>query len=143
MKKNIARILGGAAAATALLAATTGTASAQEIPTVGCNFDVVTLGLEQVCINVYGQGLFVDRVTGELEKVSSSPDPIEGAEVNLFGILANGAPYDVTTVAPDGISSATAEFAPRAEFQDGSQLCVRAKVGVTEYSDPACIQIQA
>ena len=114
-----------------------------ELPTVGCSWAVVTLGFEQYCINVYGDGLFVDRVSGELESVSGQPDPIEGAEINLFGTQEDGTRYDVTAVASDGISAATAWFSPRRNFQDGSQLCIRARVGAVEYSDPTCVTIHA
>ncbi|WP_214370606.1 hypothetical protein [Pseudonocardia sp. H11422] len=120
------------AAVVGLIGLSPGVAQAQGLPTVRCTYDVVTLGVEQYCINVYGEGLYDDKVSGELEKVSSDPSPIEGAEVNLFGTLENGAPYNMTAVAPDGISSATAWFYPRTNFQDGSQLCIRAKIGAVE-----------
>jgi hypothetical protein len=97
----------------------------------------------QTCINVYGDGLYVDQVSGELEKVARGFDPIEGAEVNLYGTLATGARYNVTVLAPDSISVATAWFSPRANFQDGSQLCVRARVGVVEYPGGTCVTIRA
>lgn len=125
-----------------LLAFAPASANAQELPTVGCTYDIVTLGVEQYCINVYGQGLFVDRISGELEKVASDPSPVEGAEVNVYGTLESGAAYNQTAVAPDGISSATAWFYPRANFRDGSQLCMRAKVGAVPFPDPACITIK-
>jgi hypothetical protein len=114
-----------------------------ELPTVSCSWDAVTLGVEQYCINVYGDGLYVDKVSGELEMVASQPDPVEGAEINLFGTLENGARYDVTEVAPDSISSATAWFYPRTTFRDGSELCIRTKIGAVEYSDPTCVTIHA
>jgi hypothetical protein len=118
-------------------------APAWELPTVWCTYEVVTLGIEQTCINVYGEGLYVDRVSGELEKVAKGLSPIEGAEVNLFGTLESGAPYNKIVVAPDSINFATAWFEPRADFKDGSQLCVRAKVGAVEWSPPTCVTIHA
>ena len=110
---------------------------------MSCSWDAVTLGVEQYCINVYGEGLHVDRVSGELEMVDSKPDPVEGAEVNLFGTLETGARYDVTEVAPDGISSATAWFYPRTTFKDGTDLCIRTRIGAVEYSAPTCVSIHA
>ncbi|OLS99686.1 hypothetical protein BJF90_38660 [Pseudonocardia sp. CNS-004] len=133
----------------AIMALATGVASGQEastqleLPTVACSWSAVTLGIEQYCINVYGEGLYVDRVSGELEVVDSKPDPVEGAEVNLQGTLENGAPYDVTEVAPDGISSASAWFHPRTTFKDGSELCIRTKIGAVDYSDPTCVTIHS
>ena len=148
--RRSARVFGVLAVVAGLIGFTPSTAGAQEpsartweLPTVWCTYDVVTLGIEQYCINVYGDGLYVDRVSGELEKVSSQPNPVEGAEVNLTGTLADGSPYDVTAVAEDGISSATAWFSPRTNFKNGSQLCMRARVGVVDYPEPTCVTIHA
>ncbi|MGH3586538.1 MAG: hypothetical protein ACRDQ0_09465 [Pseudonocardia sp.] len=118
-------------------------AAPTELPTVGCSWSLVTLGVEQYCINVYGEGLYVDRVSGELEKVSSQASPVEGAEVNLQGTLADGGAYDKTAVAENGISSATAWFEPRVDFKDGSDLCIRVRVGAVPYSKPTCVTIHA
>ena len=90
-----------------------------------------------------GEGLYVDRVSGELELVSSQPDPVEGAEVNLSGTLESGARYDVTEVAQDGFNSATAWFSPQTTFQDGSDLCIRTKIGAVDFSEPTCVTIHA
>jgi hypothetical protein len=145
----LVRLAGVSAATMAIMGLTTAVASGQEsttqleLPTVSCAWDVVTLGVEQYCINVYGEGLYVDQVSGELEVVASKPDPVEGAEVNLRGTLESGAPYDVTEVAPDGLSSATAWFYPRTTFKDGSELCIRTKIGAVDYSDPTCVTIHA
>jgi hypothetical protein len=49
----------------------------------------------------------------------------------------------VTEVAPDGFNSATAWFSPRTTFKDGSELCIRAKIGATDFSEPACVTIHA
>jgi hypothetical protein len=145
----LVRLCAVMAAAMAVMGIAPAAASGQEpttqseLPTVACSWSVVTLGVEQYCINVYGEGLYVDRVSGELEMVAKAPEPVEGAEVNLFGTLESGAAYDVTEVAPDGFNSATAWFSPRTTFKDGSELCIRAKIGATDFSEPACVTIHA
>jgi hypothetical protein len=145
----LVRLVGVSTAAIAIMGLAAAVASGQEparqseLPTVACSWDTVTLGVEQYCINVYGEGLYVDQVSGELEIVASKPDPVEGAEVNLSGTLESGARYDVTEVAPNGFSSATAWFYPRTTFKDGSELCIRTKIGAVDYSDPTCVTIHA
>jgi hypothetical protein len=143
------RMYGVVAAAVGAVGLAPVTASAQELagrselPTVGCSWSLVGVGIKQFCINVYGDGLYVDRASGELEAVSRLPIPIENPEINLFGTLENGAPYDATEVAPDGVSSASAWFSPRARFQDGSDLCIRTRLATGDFSDPACVTIRA
>ena len=85
-----------AAAAVGLAPTTAFAEGVVELPTVSCSWAVVTLCVEQYCINVYGEGLYVDQVSGELETVARGPAPVEGAEVNLTGAQEDGTPYDET-----------------------------------------------
>jgi hypothetical protein len=145
----LVRLCGVLAAALVVMGLAPAAASGQEstkqseLPTVACSWSLVIVGVEQYCINVYGEGLHVDRVSGELELVAAQPDPVEGAEVNLFGTLESGARYDVTEVAQDGFNSATAWFSPQTTFQDGSDLCIRTKIGAVDFSEPTCVTIHA
>jgi len=92
---------------------------------------------------VYGDGLYVDRVSGELEKVARGPEGVCGAEIHVFGRLANGAEYSRVGVAQCGLNAAYVDFYPRTNFQDGSLLCARGRIGATDWNDPAYITIKA
>lgn len=92
---------------------------------------------------MYGHGLHVDKVSGELEKVARSPDGVCGAEINVFGRFSTGAEYSRTGIAQCGANSVWVYFYPRADFQAGSLLCARGRVGATDWNDPACITIKA
>ena len=132
MRRNLRGALPGRRTATA----------AAEVPVVGCNWDLVAVGIRQACINVYGEGLFVDRLSGELEKVGRWPSPILEAQVQAFGTLESGVPWSETGSAPFSVSSISIFFAPRASFRDGSDLCIRTSTGEGEWSDPACVAIR-
>jgi hypothetical protein len=110
------------------------------LPRAGC-IVTTSAGFEQLCINVQGTGLRVDRVSGELERPGRMLHYDCDVQINAFGTLATGAPYNQTGTAKCGLNSTWVSFSPRADFRAGSNVCVRAR-GDGEWTRPACLDVK-
>ncbi len=95
----------------------------------------------QNCIDVIGQGIFVDSIRGFMaSSTDSAPVQFCNVTVNVFGTLTGGVPYNETGTAECGTGAAWVDFYPRAEFVPNSMVCSRT-LFADEWSNPACIEV--
>jgi len=139
------RFLAATASTTAALLialVTTGTAEAS-IPTVGCTTGYGDGDQNETCIDLYGTAMHVDQIKGSLNSASwgtlkSIP---AGVEVEAFGTLADGSPYNARgTAQASRIGSVWVDFYPNADFAPLSEVCVRTTFK-GDTGAPACVTI--
>jgi hypothetical protein len=84
----------------------------------------------------------VDQVSGELEKVARGLSRSRG-QSSTSTEPGDRRPLQRDRGCPEQHQRRDRTALAKGNFQDGSELCVRARVGVVEYPDGTCVTIHA